>query len=81
MKANDLSCFSFRKVYAGHYRVTYTTPIRGDYWVATITNMPLIDATKNAEWAKVSDIEHLKYVVKLKGTHYSSSGKRIYKQI
>lgn len=81
MKANDLSCFSFRLVGAGHYRVTYTTPERGDYWVATITDMPLIDATKNADWAKVSDIEHLRYVVKRRGTHYSSSGKIIDKQV
>lgn len=61
----------------GHYRVTYKTPIRGDYWVATINDMTLIDATKNAEYPKVADIATLKRTVKYKGTHYSKRGKRI----
>lgn len=77
-KANDLSGFMFRKTGSGCYQVTYTTPERGDYWVATINDMPLIDATKNAEWAKMKDIRHLRYVVKLHGIHYSSNGKRLY---
>lgn len=77
MKPNDLSCFSFRFVGAGHYKVTYTTPYRGDYWVALITDMTLIDATKNAEYAKGIDIQHLRDVVKRLGAHYSKFGKRI----
>lgn len=77
MKANDLSCFSFEFTGYGHYRVTYTTPVRGDYWIATITDMPLIDATKNSEWAKLEDIKHLRYTVKLHGSHYSRNGKRL----
>ncbi|RRC99064.1 hypothetical protein [Prevotella sp. OH937_COT-195] len=43
-RANDLSGFDFRFAGSGHYRVTYTTPTRGDYWVALITDMTLIDA-------------------------------------
>lgn len=77
MKANDLSCFSFRFAGYGHYRVTYTTPIRGDYWIATINDMSLIDATKNAESVKAVDIRHLRDAVKYKGVHYSSNGKQI----
>lgn len=77
MKANDLSCFSFRLAGYGHYKVTYTTPYRGDYWIATISDMLLIDATKNAEQAKVSDIKLLRDYVKRFGSHYSKWGKRI----
>lgn len=76
-KANDLSGFSFQFTGYGHYRVTYQTPQRGDYWVATIDDMTIIDATKNADWAKRRDIEHLLYLVKSKGTHYSKTGKRL----
>ena len=73
MKANDLSNFSFLLVGSGHYRVTYKT-WRGDFWRAVITDMTIIDATKNAEWAKVADIKHLRYLCKLKGTHYHANG-------
>lgn len=64
-------------VSSGCYRVTYTTPVRGDYWSAPIDDMTVIDATKNTEWAKVADIEHLRDMVKCLGAHYSSTGKRL----
>lgn len=73
MKANDLSNFSFTFAGYGHYKVTYKTG-RGDYWRALITDMTIIDATKNAELAKVADIKHLRYLCKLKGTHYHANG-------
>ena len=73
MKANDLSRFTFNLAGYGHYRVTYITG-RGDYWRALIDDMPSIDATKNAEWAKVADIEHLRDICKRKGTHYHANG-------
>lgn len=73
MKSNDLSKFTFRKVGSGHYRVTYTTD-RGDMYIATITDMPSIDRTLHAEWAKLSDIRHLAYLVRLNGKHYHSDG-------
>ena len=77
MKANDLSQFTFKFVNSGHYRVTYETPNRGDYYSAIITDMPLIDRTKNAEWAKLSDIKHLMSVVIRNGTHYSKWGEKL----
>jgi hypothetical protein len=77
MVPNDLSAFTFKQVGHGHYKVTYTTPIRGDYWIATINDMTLIDATKNVEYARGSDIKRLMDVVKQKGSHYSKSGKPI----
>lgn len=73
MKANDLSNFSFTFAGAGHYKVTYTTG-RGDYYKALITDMPSIDRTKNAEWAKLGDIKHLANLCKRTGTHYHASG-------
>lgn len=69
MKANDLSMFKFLKVSSGAYRVQYETK-RGDYYVARIEDMTLIDATKNAEYAKCRDIQNLKNAVKRLGTHY-----------
>ena len=73
MKANDLSKFSFAFAGYGHYKVTYTTG-RGDYWRALITDMMSIDRTKNAEWAKVDTINHLRDLCKRNGTHYHSNG-------
>lgn len=76
-KANDLSGFSFRFAGSGHYKVTYTNPVRGDYYVATINDTGIIDATYNSDWAKAKDIQHLHYLVKLHGVHYSRNGKKI----
>ena len=73
MKANDLSNFSFTFAGYGHYKVTYKTG-RGDYWRALVTDMPTIDRTKNADWAKVEDIKHLRNLCKRNGTHYHSNG-------
>lgn len=73
MKANDLSQFSFKFAGAGHYRVTYTTG-RGDFYVALVTDMCVIDDTKNAEYAKLSDIKHLRNIVKRNGKHYHPNG-------
>lgn len=73
MKANDLSKFSFAFAGYGHYKVTYTTG-RGDYWRALITDMMIIDRTKNSEWAKVDDIKHLRNLCKRNGTHYHPNG-------
>ena len=73
MKANDLSKFTSRKVGWGHYRVTYEKD-RGDKYIATITDMPIIDKTLHADWAKLSDIRHLAYLVRLNGKHYHSDG-------
>lgn len=74
-KTNDLHNFSFRFAGYGAYYVTYTTDVRRDYWKARIEYMPLIDQTKNAEIARVKDIQALYDAVKRNGTHYSKSGK------
>ena len=76
-RANDLSNFKFQRDGYGRYRVTYNTPMRGDYWVASITDMSIIDATKNSDWAKVKDIKHLISICK-QGAHYRKNGELIY---
>lgn len=66
--------FSFRFVGFGQYVVTYTTPIRGDFWRAHITEMSLIDETKNAEEPTGAALRRLRDAVKLNGTHYRRNG-------
>ena len=75
MRANDLSKFTFYFRGYGHYLVTYTTD-RGDYYKALVNDMPLIDATKNAEHAKICEIEALRSVVVRFGAHYHKDGTR-----
>lgn len=67
-------CFSFRFAGFGQYVVTYTTPTRGDYWRACVTDMSLIDDTKNAEEPTGAALRRLRDAVKLNGTHYRRNG-------
>jgi hypothetical protein len=60
----NIQDFSFIFVGYGHYKVTYTSPATGKSWSKTISDMPLIDATKNAESPKRKDLERLKKIVK-----------------
>ena len=66
MKTNKISISDFFFFFSGHghYRVTYTSPITGKSWQTVTSNMPLIDATKNAAEPKRCDLESLKYLVK-----------------
>jgi hypothetical protein len=75
MKRNDLSQFNFQLVGSGRYRVTYTTERRGDFWIADINHLHIIEATLHADIAKAKDIEHLRYIVKREGIHYHANGK------
>lgn len=60
-----LSDFSFFPAGHGHYKVTYTSPTMGKKWTIITSNMPLIDATKNAEEEpKRRDLDHLKWLCK-----------------
>lgn len=56
--------FEFTATGYGHYRVTYTSPVTGKYWTTTTDNMPLVDATKNADEPKKSDLYQLKILCK-----------------
>jgi hypothetical protein len=59
-----ISDFEFKFVGYGHYQVTYTSPVTGNSWRTTTDNMPLIDATKNAEEPKRKDLDRQKRVCK-----------------
>jgi len=60
----QLSDFHFQFAGYGHYKVTYTSPKTGKKWTTTTNNMPLIDATKNAESPKIKDLNDLKRLCK-----------------
>ena len=60
-----LSDFNFRYVGYGHYKVTYTNPATGKPWTETTTDLPLINATKNAGGKpKKKDLIELKKMCK-----------------
>lgn len=65
---NKISITDFRFLPSGygHYRVTYTSPVTGKEWSAVTSDMTLIDATENAEYPKVKDLNQLKYMCKAK---------------
>lgn len=65
MKSNiNINDFKFEFAGYGHYKVTYTSPKTGKKWSATINDMSIIDATKNAGYPKKQDLEYLKKIVK-----------------
>lgn len=62
-----LSDFSFLPSGHGHYQVTYTSPKTGKMWRVVTSNMPLIDATKNADEPMQVNLNILKRFVKFYG--------------
>lgn len=56
--------FDFQFAGYGHYKVTYTSPVTGKAWKNTITDMTLIDATKNEDQPKKKDLISLKKSLK-----------------
>ena len=63
-KKTTISDFRFEVAGYGHYKVTYTSPVTWKQWTAKTNDMPLIDATKNADEPKRRDLETLKRVCK-----------------
>jgi len=59
-----LTDFTFNFSGHGHYKVTYQSPTTGKSWSKTITNMMLIDNTKNAEEPTKKALNDLKRQVK-----------------
>lgn len=60
MKTIKRSYFEFRTDGYGAYKVTYRSQITGKTWTTRITDMQLIDATKNADEPKIKDLKQLK---------------------
>lgn len=60
----SLTDFKFTPSGYGHYKVTYTSPKTGKQWTKITSDMPLIDATKNADEPKKKDLNLLKSLCK-----------------
>lgn len=60
----SINNFRFKLTGYGRYEVTYTSPKIGKQWKASITDMSLIDDTKNAEEPRQYDLRRLLYLVK-----------------
>lgn len=60
----NINDFNFRLAGYGRYRVIYTSPATGKEWSTTVTDMTIIDATKNADEPKRKDLEALKRLCK-----------------
>lgn len=60
----SINDFRFKLTRYGRYEVTYTSPKIGKQWKASITDMKLIDDTKNAEEPRQFDLRRLLYHVK-----------------
>lgn len=58
--------FEFRFLSYGLYRVTYTTPIRGLKYSNVISDMTIIDKTKNSDEPTQKDLIHLRQLCKRK---------------
>ena len=56
--------FNFQMQGYGAYKVQYTSPKTGKTWSKIITDMQVIDATKNADEPKIKDIKELTRIVK-----------------
>ena len=54
-----LQDFNFKFTGAGHYKVSYSSPQGKRQYSKTITDMTIIDRTKNAEEVKQKDLKEL----------------------
>lgn len=59
----QLSDFNFIQSGYGHYKVLYKS-CNGKQWIAIVSDMTIIDATKNADEPKRKDLERLKQICK-----------------
>ena len=62
MKKTD---FTFTQKGYGRYDVTYTSPKTSKKYTCSLTDMTIIDATKNQESPRQSDLKYLKQMCKL----------------
>lgn len=58
--------FKFHLISTGRYAITYKSPVTGKTWMNHTTSMLLIDATKNSDSPKQSDLDYLKRLCKNK---------------
>lgn len=64
MKTISIYDFSFKLIGSGVYRACFESPVAGRKWYTAITDMTLVDATKNSDNPKVKDLIALKRACK-----------------
>ena len=79
MKRKDLSQLEIRQVSYGLYRVKYTTK-RGDYYVAKINDVELIEKAKDFAFRTNADIKRLTDHVRMMGDHFRKNGEEIFRK-
>ena len=77
MKTKDLSQFEISPIAYGLYSVKYTTN-RGDYYIAKINNVELIEKAKDSYMRTKADIKRLADHVRLMGDHFRKNGEEIF---
>jgi len=60
MGRTTITDFRFLPAGHGHYKVIYTSPATGKKWSITTSDMPLVDATHNADNPTQKDLSTLK---------------------
>lgn len=63
-KRITLSDFGFQHAGYGAYNVTYYSPLTNRMWTKRVTDMTIIDETKNCDEPKVKDLDRLKRICK-----------------
>ena len=66
-RKTELSDFDFYPNGYGHYKVIYTSPMTRKQWQVITNDMPLIDATRNADEPLRKDLDALKWLCKNRG--------------
>ena len=63
---SSISIHDFKFIFSGygHYKVTYTSPKTNKTWSKTISDMTLIDRTKNSDEPLIKDLNELKAKIK-----------------
>lgn len=77
MKTKDLSQFEIRQTDYGLYSVKYTTN-RGDYYIAKINDVELIEKAKDSYMRTNADIKRLADHVRMMGDHFRKTGEEIF---
>lgn len=65
MRSIDITDFDFNFLGKGSYEVTFTSRKTGKQYTSRITDMEIIDLTKNEDEPKVKDLNSLKRLCKM----------------
>lgn len=77
--AISLTDFSFVKDSCGHFFVRFTSRNTRKSWVALVTDMTMIDSTRNSEDPRRADLVRLRRHCKMFGNCYDRRGNIIHR--